>query len=175
MPEGFFSKNYGTDITRGLRDLNSGLRADREKVVGAIMQPLRSQIIEELSTPGTGRVRWGRIKMRTRSGRRRGITAKRIAAAGRASAPGMPPAPDEGKLRGSIQSEYDRAAQKGRVGTNDKRAAPLNFGTLRAGRGNRTRILPRPFMEPALKKARVAMTAAGLQSARLALHSRGRV
>lgn len=175
MAEGFYSGKYGRDITRGLKNTSAALRADREKVVGAIMQVLRGQIVEELSKPGTGRVRWGKIKTRTRAGRRRAITGKRIMQAGRASAPGEPPAPDTGKLRGSIQTEYDRSTQKGRVGTNDVRAAPLNFGTRRAGKSRKVVILPRPFMEPALKKASTAMTAAGLQEARLALHSRGSV
>lgn len=172
--EGFFSSKYGGDVTRGLRNLSEDLRADRERHVLAIMEPLRGQIVEELSHPGTGNIRWGRIKLRTRSGRRRQLTAKMVARAGRASAPGEPPAPDTGKLRGSIQSEYDRAVQKGRVGTNDKKAAPLNFGTRRAGRNRTTKIAPRPFMEPALKKAAHAMTAAGLQSLRLRLISRAR-
>lgn len=172
MAEGFFSKKYGGDVSRGLRQLEKDIRADREKVVLAIMQPLRSQIVEELSHPGTGRVRWNRIKTTTRSGRRRAITAKRIARAGRASAPGEPPAADFGVLRGSIQSEYDRAVQRGRTGTNNKYAAPLNFGTRRAGKSRNVVIEPRPFMEPAMKKSTHAMTSAGLQIARLQLRSR---
>lgn len=172
MPEGFYSKRYGANVSQGLRDLDRDIRASRERTMLAIMTPLHGQIVEELSQPGTGRVRWGRIKTRTRSGRRRAITAARIARAGRASAPGEPPAADTGKLRGSIQMEYDRSTQKGRVGTNDKKAAPLNFGTRRAGRNRRTVILPRPFMEPALKKSQIAMAIAGQRAHRLALHSR---
>lgn len=164
--EGFFSANYGGDVTRGLRNLDADLRANKGKVVGAIMEVLRGGIVEELSHPGTGRVRAHRLPKRKG---RRVRTPKGIARAGRASAPGEPPAPDYGKLRGSIQTEYDSTAQKGRVGTNDVRAAPLNFGTLNAGRGHKTTILPRPFMEPALKKAATAMTLAGLESARLVL------
>lgn len=167
--EGFFSANYGGDVTRGLRNLDADLRANKGKVVGAIMEVLRGQIVEELSHPGTGHVRWGRIRVARKGKAPRRVTGKQIAKAGRASAPGEPPAPDTGKLRGSIQTEYDSTAQKGRVGTNDVRAAPLNFGTLNAGRGHKTTILPRPFMEPALKKAATAMTLAGLESARLVL------
>lgn len=169
MAEGFFSSKYGGDISRGLRNLREETPRNREKLVRAVMAPLRTQIVEELSHAGSGRVRWGRIKTRTRSGRRRSVTAKRIARAGRASAPGEPPAPDTGGLRGSIQDEYDRAAMKGRVGTNHRAAAALNNGTRRAGPLRRTVIAPRPFMEPAMKKARVAMTAAGLSAMRLSL------
>lgn len=174
MPEGFYSKNYGGDVSFGLRKLNEDLRADRKRTTLAIANVLRTGIVEELSHPGTGRVRWGRIKTRTRSGRRKSITAKMIARAGRASAPGEPPAPDTGKLRGSIQVEYDDNLQRARVGTNDKKAAPLNFGTRRAGRSRNVVIAPRPFMEPALKKSQVAMARAGQQTAQLALRSRNR-
>jgi phage gpG-like protein len=90
-----------------------------------------------------------------------------IARAGRVSVPGEPPAPDTGALRGSIQTEYDNTLQKGRVGTNKVYAAPLNFGTMRAGPRRNIVIRPRPFMEPALKKAQVAMAAAGIRELRL--------
>jgi phage gpG-like protein len=170
MADGFFSSKYGGDVTRGLRNLREETPRNREALVRAVMAPLTTQIKEELSHPGTGRVRWGRIKTRTRSGRRRSVTAKMIARAGRASAPGEPPAPDTGGLRGSVQDEFDRSTMRGRVGTNHKAAAALNFGTRRAGVNRRTVIAPRPFMEPALKKAQAAMTAAGLGALRLQLN-----
>lgn len=138
----------------------------------AMLEVLRAQVVEELSTPGTGRVRWNKIKVRRAGKANRQVTAKAIARAGRASAPGQPPAPDTGKLRGSIQTEYDDALQKGRMGTNDVRAAPLNFGTIRAGANHKTVILPRPFMEPALKKVSHAMIAAGITELRFVTRGR---
>lgn len=172
--KGLQSARYGDDLTRGLRELDKQLRANRRRVVTAGLHALRNQIVEELSQEGTGNLRWNRIKLRSKTGRRRELTQKMVNRAGRRSAPGEPPAADTGQLRGSIQTEYDDAAQKGRVGTNLKTAAPLNFGTMRAGRKHNVVIKPRPFMEPALKKARVAMALAGIRELQLALHTRPR-
>jgi phage gpG-like protein len=166
---GLQSAAWGDDITRGFRELEKQLRANRKRVVTAGMEALRNQIVEELSHPGSGRLRVHRL---TKRKGRRLRTAKSIARAGRASAPGEPPAPDTGKLRGSIQTEYDDTLQKGRVGTNDVRAAALNYGTTRAGKNHRTVIKPRPFMEPAMKKAQLAMAAAGIRELQLVLRTR---
>jgi len=159
--KGLQSVNFGDDVTGGLKEFNRQLRANRKRVIQATQAVLEAQIVEELSTPGRGKVRWNRIKVRRKGKSNRAVTAKMINRAGRASAPGDPPAPDEGVLRNSIHSEYDDTSQKGRTGTNSKYAAPLNYGTARAGKNRRTVILPRPFMEPALKKSLTAMTAAG--------------
>jgi phage gpG-like protein len=40
------------------------------------------------------------------------------------------------------------------VGTDQVQAAALEFGTNAAGRGHHTRILPRPYMRPALNEIR---------------------
>lgn len=155
MDDGLQSRRFGKNVTRSFAELNASIRRNRRNVVMAIQAALQGQIVEELSHPGTGRLR-------------------RVRRADRASAPGEPPAPDKGALRGSIQIEYDDLIQKGRTGTNKVYAAPLNFGTQRAGPDRKTVIAPRPFMEPALKKALGAMTKAGLRVSQLALRSRGR-
>lgn len=165
------SKRFGKNVTRSFAQLNASIRKNRRNVVMAIQAALHAQIVEELSHPGTGAVRWNRIRVRRAGKSNRRVTAKAIARAGRASAPGEPPAPDTGALRGSIQYEYDDTEQKGRTGTNSKYAAALNFGTTRAGKNRKTVILPRPFMEPAFKKARGAMTKAGLRVSQLALRT----
>jgi hypothetical protein len=170
MAEGFWSTNFGGDVTRGLRDLDRDVRASKKRLIMAGLNILRNQAVEELSHPGTGRIRRARTKRVGKLGRKGSRT--NIFRAGRASAPGEPPAPDYGALRGSMQVEYDDSAQKGRMGTNIKYAAPLNYGTARAGRGNRTVILPRPFMEPALRKAQVAMAVAGIRELQLTLRTR---
>lgn len=67
----------------------------------------------------------------------------------RASAPGEPPAVDTGLLRGSIQIDPSGLSQSMptiRVGTNLVYARPLEYGTFR--------MAPRPYMRPALKRAR---------------------
>lgn len=167
---GLRSTRFGSDVTGGLRELAHELNENRRSTTLAILAALQAQIVEELSTPGKGRQR----RIAAARGRRHTAKAraKALARAGQASAPGDPPAPDTGQLRGSIQIEYDNAARKGRVGTNLVYAAPLNFGTVRAGKSRRGVILPRPFMEPALKKAGPAMTAAGALSLRLTVRPR---
>jgi phage gpG-like protein len=164
--DGLRSRKFGTDVTGGLKQLSGELRANKKKVTLGMLSVLQAAVKEELSTPGTGieyrrARRLGRLKKDgTRGKSRPGVMH-------RASAPGSPPAPDTGKLRGSIQIEYDDLVQKGRCGTNAVQAAALNFGTKRAGAGRKTVILPRPFMEPALKKVRVAMIAGGITQLRL--------
>lgn len=73
-----------------------------------------------------------------RSGRvytRRGVSH-------RASAPGEPPAPDTGRLRQSLRTEYNRELLMGTAIASTAYAESLEFGT--------SRIAPRPFMRPAL-------------------------
>jgi len=69
-----------------------------------------------------------------------------------ASAPGEPPATDQGKLAGGITFKVDLEKDEivGQVLSNSDGQSPygvhLEFGT--------TNILPRPFMQPALEKNR---------------------
>lgn len=165
----------GQDVSFGLKQLLADLDLNREVTTLAILAVLQAQIVEELSTPGKGRQRAISAAAQRRAFTRKNVAraiAKARARAGRASAPGDPPAPDTGALRGSIQIEYDRTVRKGRVGTNKEYAAPLNFGTTTAGASRKVVILPRPFMEPALKKAETAMTHAGARELRLVVQRR---
>ena len=59
-----------------------------------------------------------------------------------ASSPGEPPAPDTGRLIGSITTSYDPVNLTGRVVVGAKYGLYLEFGTKR--------MQPRPFMRPAL-------------------------
>jgi phage gpG-like protein len=174
--KGLQSVFYGQDVTGGMRQLSADLRKSRRTVTMAILSVLQGQVREELSTPGRGRIRRHRVKRSVVSakseGRKGFAVVSDIGKAGRASAPGDPPAPDTGKLRGSIQIEYDDVTQRGRMGTNDKRALALNYGTVKAGKSRKVVILPRPFMEPGLKKAIPAMTAAGMGQAHNVIQSR---
>ena len=174
--DGLRSVAGGRDVSLGLRELAARLRENRKQTTLAILSVLQRQIVEELSTPGRGRQRAvSRAVYRKAMSRKNKAAAfaKAQARAGRASAPGDPPAPDTGKLRGSIQIEYDDTTRIGRCGTNDERAAPLNYGTRRAGKGRKVVILPRPFMEPALKKAQGAMAQAGALDLRLIVRGMG--
>ncbi|MBA2706940.1 MAG: hypothetical protein H0U59_03945 [Gemmatimonadaceae bacterium] len=103
---------------------------------------LESEIKRLLLTPGRGRI-YRRGKTRTHQ----------------ASAPGDPPAPDAGNLLRSITHEVVSPTTV-RVGTNVEYAEPLEFGTVTAGRGRRTVILPRPFMRPAMAAVEPMMTEA---------------
>ena len=96
---------------------------------------LEGAIKLELSRPGSGRI-YGRHQ---------------------ASAPGDPPAPDTGTLRASIG--HEQTGDTVRVGSSLAQAGTLEFGTVRAGRGRRTVIEPRPFMRPALARVRGQLTA----------------
>ncbi len=84
------------------------------------------------------------------------ITSRRILTGlHRASAPGDPPAPDTGTLR---RSAFVERTERGvRVGVAMPYAAPLEFGTTRAGTGRNVTIAPRPFMRPALAKTRAML------------------
>jgi phage gpG-like protein len=125
----------------------------RNAALAGIGLVLQNQIKNELSTPGRGRLRQRLARRVGRLGRRGSRTD--ISKAGRASAPGDPPAPDTGALRNSILYHADFGVHV--VGTNQVQAAALEFGTNRAGRGHRTVILPRPYFRPALAKAQAEM------------------
>jgi HK97 gp10 family phage protein len=59
-----------------------------------------------------------------------------------ASAPGEPPAPDTGRLIGSITTTYDQKNLTGKVVVGAQYGLYLEFGTQR--------MEPRPFLRPAL-------------------------
>ncbi len=98
-----------------------------EQRAGLKAQNLRTRIIENLSTPGSGR------------------TYSRGGRSHQASAPGDGPAVDTGRLRQSI-AVVRVADGHYKVGTNVQYAPFLEFGTRR--------MAPRPFMRPALEAER---------------------
>lgn len=150
-----------SNIAQGVASLRRVVQQVRSAPVSLLQAAgveLVGQIKQELSQPGTGRIY-----------RRGAITHQ-------ASAPGEPPAPDTGQLRNSIQMavlESDDGTAVLRVGTGLEYAAALEFGTTSAGRGHTTVILPRPFMRPALAKARVRMGEEFLAEAKLVVQSVG--
>jgi len=68
-----------------------------------------------------------------------------------ASAPGQPPAHDLGELVGSIETRYDikDAYMEGFVEVSSRKAKWLEYGT--------PKILPRPFMRPAVSNMKQAV------------------
>lgn len=139
-----------SDPLKPLLALSGRIQASKKLILTTAAVALEGAIKEELSHPGTGRIYVvGRTKGRLRKDGTRG---KGKVTTHQASAPGEPPAPDEGVLRNSIHHEVDD--EKATVGTNEKRAAALNNGTTTAGRKHNVTIKPRPFMEPALIKVR---------------------
>lgn len=103
----------------------------------------------KLSQPGTGKLRRrGKVTVGKRKLSKRGSYRSKIGGLDRASAPGEPPAVDQGALRNSInweQRDFGRVV----VGTNSEYAEPLEFGT--------NKIAPRPFFRPVLVEVRTAM------------------
>jgi hypothetical protein len=97
-------------IGRSTEDGNRALDTVGDILVGGLQ--------EKLSTPGRGKLYGDH----------------------HASAPGDPPAVDDGGLRSSVAYERDTK----RVGVNKDYAAPLEFGT--------GTIEPRPFMEPTARE-----------------------
>lgn len=182
MPDIVRSAQGGADLTLGMRRIiGAAARGDDEAALGAAGLVLQAAIKEELSTPGTGRIRRGETQRAGRGAFRtkqvaaplalvpvpeqtarrmvtRGVPRTNIGGASRASAPGMPPAADTGALRNSIDTEWDPEERVQYVGTNMEYAAALNNGTTNAGKGHTTVILPRPFMLPAFAKAAPEMT-----------------
>lgn len=157
---GFFSES-GVDPRYGLVALYDRVHEAREEFLDAAAIAVVRQAKVELSTPGRGRVylkpRFHRDGRRMRSKRGALLYIRH-----HASAPGDPPAPDSGNLRGSITFERvtravgadltgsaPRLTTARRVGTNVEYAPALEDGT--------PRILPRPFMEPAIRKVSAAM------------------
>jgi len=143
----------GHEAGEGFNSFLHDVHLKREAALAGIGLVLQTQIKNELSTPGRGRIRQRLARRVGKLGRRGART--NISRAGRASAPGDPPAPDTGALRNSILYHADHGVHI--VGTDQVQAAALEFGTSKAGRGHRTVILPRPYFRPALEKAREAM------------------
>lgn len=72
-----------------------------------------------------------------------------------ASSPGNPPAPDTGRLRQSLRSEYDPSDLSGEAIASTEYAASLEYGSAK--------VAPRPFMRPALSNKKDAI-AEGIRS-----------
>lgn len=126
-----------------------GMAVDRRVLVTSGLV-LEREIKLMLSHPGTGRVYGGARSRKT--GRKRKQH--------QASAPGEPPAVDTGVLRNTIGHEVIESMGhvKLRVGSNQKYAQPLEFGTMS--------IKPRPFMRPAFELARKQMSASAVSELR---------
>ena len=151
-----FKTRSGQPVSAVFVELKQRVRDAAPDALSAAALLLEGQIKEELSTPGQGRIRQGgRERLgkgsfnRGKDGKlhmvKRGAPRTEIDPTNRASAPGDPPAPDTGALRGSITHEFvdDSTVH---VGSPLEYAAPLEFGTLH--------IAPRPFMRVAIAKVR---------------------
>lgn len=114
------------NIRKVLRAGRAGIPRDLDEI-GSL---LTNALTVELSTPGRGRL-YGRH---------------------RASAPGDPPAPDTGRLRASYGFTTARTGAGGEltVGTGDKKAKWLEFGT--------SRMRPRPHLRPVMLRNRTRIT-----------------
>lgn len=137
-----------TALDKVARDIS----IERDVAIDALGHALESQIVNELSKPGRGKYRRSTTKRVGKLGKKGARTS--LARADRASAPGDPPAADSGALKRSIM--YSKDAHRRQVGSDKEYAAPLEFGTKRAGRKHKTVILPRPFMRPAFEKVRAS-------------------
>lgn len=115
------------------------MELDKNKILRFVGLEFVRVIKEMLSRPGTGRL-YNRGGKRGKK-RRKATIAK---SAHRASAPGEPPARDRGILIGSIG--MDVAGEVLTVGTGQKKAIWLEFGTLKDG----GHMEARPFMRPSL-------------------------
>lgn len=114
-----------------------------ERGVRAATLETKNLVINELSQRGTGRAYKRGQKVHV------------------ASAPGNPPAPDTGRLRGSTQSEV-MSTQNGAVGivsVNTEYAAALELGT--------ERIAPRPFISTVAREGAKRIAAVFTRYARL--------
>lgn len=134
--------NIGIQSGRGnplaaLTDLVGRVRTAEEQSSRLMALMLVNKITFLLSQPGTGRLY---DRGRTKKGYKRKPH--------RASAPGEPPAVDTGRLRASIGFER-LGPWTYRVGTGVEYAGYLEFGTI-GPEYTGGRILPRPFMRPAL-------------------------
>jgi HK97 gp10 family phage protein len=174
----------GADPAVGLMALANRVDKARRSALLAMGLIGERQIKVELSKPGRGRVylrqtlraeAGGRVR-NTLSGRfasrkkllrldrqgrvRNAATGRFMTKSGKnrhvASRPGDPPAVDTGTLRASIGHEREDVRGSVRVGTANKYAPPLEFGTTTAGKSRKVTILPRPFVRPAMAKVKAA-------------------
>jgi len=113
---------------------------------------LEAKIKEELSHPGSGRLYKSRGITRRLA---RPGTKQRAKQVHQASAPGEPPAPDIGELHRTIGQEV--VGDVIRVGSPLPQAAALDRGAVIPTAGGYIILQPRPFMEPALDKAKAEM------------------
>jgi len=161
-----YSAGEGDEALAKLRvRLNSATPA----ALDAAALVLRQYLSAELSMPGTGRFypkyrqggsgdaskrRGFNSKLRKAVGKANaaggtsGIAKAQILRMHRASLPNTPPAADTGNLKRSLFVERTGPLSRS-IGVAALYALPLEFGTAR--------VLPRPFMRPAVKKALAAM------------------
>jgi HK97 gp10 family phage protein len=111
-----------------LRRLADRVARDEQAVLAPALV-LEREIKQELSKRGSGR------------------TYKRGKKVHQASAPGEPPAVDSGRLRSSVG--HEQTDEGVRVGTAVTYAIPLEYGS--------SRMKPRPFIRPALERAKAEM------------------
>lgn len=129
------------NIAQVLRAGRAGVPRDLEK----IGVDLGNQMRLDLSQPGRGRVYttyfWTDTLGRVRPGPPR--------VPHQASAPGDPPAVDEGQLRASYGHKVERTATGADLifGSGDEKAKWLEFGT--------SKILPRPHLRPLINRNRL--------------------
>lgn len=162
-------------IVDSLRKMNGGI-ASLTGASGPMVRQgallLENAIKRKLSTPGRGRIRRNRLTHHSvQRGKKGSKYSVQYTSFSRASAPGDPPAPDEGTLRSSITHGVVGAAM--RVGTNLKKAIPLEFGTKNAGRNHKVTIAPRPYMRPAYDEVKDQM--AGIAAVELRTSAPGLV
>lgn len=155
-----FKKRDGSDPKADLKKYPSDVVRRKQKALSTIGVLLEAETKRLLLTPGRGRLR-NADRIGAGSYRRvkgvlkrvvRGVARTNIDLTDRASAPGDPPAPDTLQLYRSVTHEV--RANSVAVGTNSEYAEPLERGTVTAGRGRRTVILPRPFLRPAVDGTR---------------------
>lgn len=158
-------KRHGADLTKVVAGIPQKLKSEIPSALDEIGAIVETEMKRMLTTPGRGRLRGGdqlgagsfrRVKgslKRVKSG----VPRTKIDIANRASAPGDPPAPDTGALLSSVTHEVVDSDTV-RIGSNLEYAEPLEYGTVSAGRGHRTVILPRPFIRPSVASTKPQVT-----------------
>lgn len=133
-------RNPLADAMRALRKPEALVPEGGTPAIVAAAETLRGTIEQKLNHPGSGKIR---------PSARGGLH--------QASAPGEPPAPDRGDLRGSTKAKKTGTRQaRTSVGPHEA-AEKLEFGSRGGGEGEAT-VLPRPYMRPSLEEAIGAMT-----------------
>lgn len=133
----------GSDQMRAaLREMSGEVRDEVSKAVIGTALDLRDDVIKSIRQPGTGRTYTHHFFTNSKGRLRQG---KKRAAPHTASAPGMPPASDTGRLIQTIVFERINELTAS-VGSNLAYATYLEYGTLK--------IAPRPFFRPAVERIR---------------------